>query len=234
MNSEPLVSIIVPTFNSDEFLDRVLINLQEQTYPNKELIVVDRFSTDHTVDIALRWADKFYQFGSERAEQMNYAIDQAEGDIIYVTGSDMLRDIEYVEKGVKLFSRGYHAIYASVLTDWRVKHFWGQVKALERRCYIGTRFESARFFRKDVWEKLGKFDTKLVGVEEDFQHRLDKAGYFTGRICAREYHLHEIDSISKVFKKYQYYGTFVPHYLSKHKSKGIKFLNIFRLCFFTH
>ena len=77
MNSNPLVSIIVPTRNSEEFLDRVLINLMKQTYENKEIIVVDNFSTDNTPQIAKRWADAFYQIGPERATQVNYGIEKS-------------------------------------------------------------------------------------------------------------------------------------------------------------
>ena len=240
MKDKLMVSIIVPTYNSEEFLDRVLINLQEQAYPNKELIVVDRFSTDQTLIIAKRWADriislsKLYQKDPERAYQMNYGIERANGEIIYLTGSDMLRDSDYIAKGVRAIKLGWDALYASVLTDWRVNHFWGEVKALERRCYIGSKYESARFFLKRVWEELGKFDTNLVGIEEDFQHRLDKAGYKTGRINAREYHLHELETLKQIYKKYRYYGSFVPYYLNKHKGRGFKFLNIFRSCFFTN
>jgi len=232
MNSK--VSIVVPTFNSAKFLDRVLINLIEQTYKNKEIIVVDNFSHDSTPKIAKHWADKFYQIGPERATQMNFGIDRAGGEIIYVTGSDMLRDLDYVEQGVKKLKEGYQAIYASVLTDWRVEHYWGKVKALERICYINSKYESARFFLKSVWYVRGGFDTNLVGIEEDFQHRLDRYGYKTGRINAREYHLHEEDSLKKIFKKYFYYGKFAKYYLKKHKKRGRRFLNPFRSCFFSN
>ena len=229
MNFEPLVSIVVPTHNSSEFLDRVLINILEQTYINIELIVVDNYSTDNTPQIARRWADSFYQFGFERAVQDNYGIWKARGELIYLTGSDMLRDINYIKQAVEKISEGYDAIYASVLTDWRVEHFWGRVKALERKCYIGDNtIESARFFKKEVWDKLGRFDERLVQIEEDFQHRLDNAGYKTGRISAREYHLHEEDSLVKIFKKSYYYGGYFNSYLSKHKKRGWVQLNPMR------
>ena len=231
---KPLVSIIVPTKNSEEFLDRVLINLIEQDYKNKEIIVVDNFSTDDTPLISKMWADKFYQIGPERAAQDNYGIEKAEGEIIYLTGSDMLRDDDYISQGVKMLESGYHAIYASVLTDWRVTHFWGKVKALERRCYIGSKFESARMFYKNVFLVRGGFDTKLVGVEEDFQHRLDRYGYKTGRIKAREYHLHEEESLKKLWKKSFYYGQYSKNYLTKHKMRGVSFLLPARSCFFTN
>ena len=235
MNPDPLVSIIVPTHNSAEFLDRVLINLMEQSYVYKEIIVVDNYSTDTTPIIAKRWANDFYQFGFERAMQDNFGIYKARGELIYLTGSDMLRDMNYIKQAVEKINEGYDAIYASVLTDYRVEHFWGKVKALERKCYIGDNtIESARFFKKEVWGKLGRFDENLVQIEEDFQHRLDKAGYKTGRIKAREYHLHEEDSLVKIYKKSYYYGTFMKYYLKKHQSRGIKQLMPIRLSFFNH
>jgi len=235
----PKVSIILPCKNSEEFLDRVIINLIEQTYENKEIVIVDNFSSDSTPRIVKRWQEKFdnikfYQIGPERATQMNYGIDKSEGEIIYLTGSDMLRDSDYVEQGVKKLQEDYHAIYASVLTDWRIEHYWGKVKALERLCYIGSKYESARMFYKNVWYVRGKFDTNLVGIEEDFQHRLDRYGYKTGRIDAREYHLHEEDTLKKVYLKYFYYGRFAQYYLKKHKRRGRRFLNPFRDCFFKN
>ena len=40
--SHPLVSVIVPTFNRHEFLERTLISIDNQTYKNIEIIVVDQ------------------------------------------------------------------------------------------------------------------------------------------------------------------------------------------------
>ena len=41
-----LVSVIVPTFNSSNFIHECLKSIQDQTYKNIEIIVVDNFSTD--------------------------------------------------------------------------------------------------------------------------------------------------------------------------------------------
>lgn len=224
----PKVSIIVPTKNSD-FLETCLQNLQKQTYLNIEIIVVDNYSNDDTVKIAKKYAHQFYQIGPERTTQANYGIGKATGELIYLTGSDMTRDWNFIEEAVKEIRKGYDAIYMSVLTDCYVKHFWGKVKAMERLCYIGDdTIESARFFRKFTWEMLGGFDENLISMEEDFQHRLDRECFKTGRISAREYHLHEEDSLSKIFKKSFYYGKFMKKYLKKHKSRGVKQLQPFR------
>jgi glycosyltransferase involved in cell wall biosynthesis len=185
---KPLVSVIIPTKNSDMFLVDCITTIYgcKQFYPNVEIIVVDNFSTDKTLEIAKLYADKVFSQGPERTAQTNYGISQSSGDLIYVTGSDMIRDWDFIKEAVDKIEEGYDAIYMSVKTHPRVKHFWGKVKKLERECYIGSYIESARFFKKLVWEALNGFNEKMIGMEEDFQHRLDYARYSTGRIEARE------------------------------------------------
>ena len=222
------VSVVIPTKNSEEFIDRVIVNLLNQHYHDMELIVVDNFSTDSTRDRVLEFVDQFYQVGPERVAQVNYGISKAKGELIYVTGSDMTRDYDFIKECAAKIKEGYDAVYMSVKTDCDVKHFWGKVKALERASYIGTYIESARFFKKSVWEALNCFNEKVISMEEDFQHRLDYAGYYTGRIRGREYHLHEDDTLKKIFAKAFYYGQFMKPYLKKHKSRGWKQLSPLR------
>lgn len=57
---QPLVSVIVPSYNSDSFLGLTLISLLEQTLRNIEIIVVDDCSTD-TTESLLKWACKKYK-----------------------------------------------------------------------------------------------------------------------------------------------------------------------------
>jgi glycosyltransferase involved in cell wall biosynthesis len=225
-----LVSVVVLTRNSAEFLRDCLASIQwcREFYPDIEVIVVDNFSTDDTVDIAYDFTDQVYQVGPERVTQANYGVKMAKGELIYLTGSDMTRDYLFIQEAVEKINEGFDAIYMSVKTSPRVKHFWGRVKALERECYIGTFIESARFFKKSAWEEFDGFNEKMIGLEEDFQHRLDYSGYKTGRINAREYHLHEDDTLWKIFKKGFYYGKFMRKYLTAHKQRAWKQLNPIR------
>jgi glycosyltransferase involved in cell wall biosynthesis len=50
----PLVSIIVTAHNTEQYLESCIESLLNQTYPNKEIIVVDDFSSDHTAAIGRR------------------------------------------------------------------------------------------------------------------------------------------------------------------------------------
>lgn len=221
MDKKPLVSVVMPTLNSARYLNKALRSIKEQTYSNIEIIVVDNYSTDNTREIASNSGAKVYLMGPERAAQDNYGIHKAQGEFVYLTGSDMIIDPGYIEQAVdKCLEEGYDAIYASVLSK-EGGGFWERVKALERQSFIGSNLiEASRFFKKSVFMQLGGFDENLVGVEEDFQHRLDASVYKTGRINAREVHLHEATTLTEVFKKSYYYGKFMPSYLKKHPVRG--------------
>lgn len=55
LNKKTLVSVIVPVFNAEEYLDDCLISIINQTYKNIEIILVDDKSTDRSLDIAKKW-----------------------------------------------------------------------------------------------------------------------------------------------------------------------------------
>ena len=48
---DDLVSIILPTFNSEKYLDSCLKSITRQTYPNMEIIIIDGYSSDNTSNI---------------------------------------------------------------------------------------------------------------------------------------------------------------------------------------
>ena len=57
---EPLVSVIVPTRNSAQFLERCLASIRNQSYANVEVIAVDNYSSDGTPEIGRKYADGFF------------------------------------------------------------------------------------------------------------------------------------------------------------------------------
>lgn len=57
-NKEPLISIILPTYNHDQFLRKSIQSVIEQTYNNWELIIIDNYSTDNTHNTVKSYIDK--------------------------------------------------------------------------------------------------------------------------------------------------------------------------------
>lgn len=234
MTSEyPLVSTITPVLNGEQYIAENIRSIQNQTYKNIEIIIVDNFSADKTVGIAKKMGVTVYQKGPERASQDNYGVQMAKGKYVFITGCDMVLDKDYIEQCVKQCEKnGFDAIYASVKS--RTTNFWSKVKGLERDMYIGDNFiESARFFRRDVYLKLGGFDTTLVINADDYdmQRKLNEAEYKTGRIAATELHIDEIDSIKEVFLKSFYYGMNSREYIKRQKGYAVKQLFPIRKAF---
>jgi glycosyltransferase involved in cell wall biosynthesis len=56
--SDPLVSVIIPTYNRSSFIGRAVDNVLEQTYLNTEVIVVDDGSTDDTLAVLKKFGDR--------------------------------------------------------------------------------------------------------------------------------------------------------------------------------
>lgn len=59
MNSQPLVSVAVMTYNSSKYVLETLDSIKDQTYQNIELIISDDASTDDTIAICNKWLDKY-------------------------------------------------------------------------------------------------------------------------------------------------------------------------------
>jgi glycosyltransferase involved in cell wall biosynthesis len=89
---EPVISVIVAVFNGARTLRRCIDSVVEQTYPNKELIIVDGGSKDGTVDILEAEDGKIAYWESKPDRGLyhafNKALDHATGEWIMFLGSD--------------------------------------------------------------------------------------------------------------------------------------------------
>jgi glycosyltransferase involved in cell wall biosynthesis len=59
MNANPLVSILIPSYNYARYLDRCLTGALDQTYANLEVVLVDNHSSDDSYDVALAYERRF-------------------------------------------------------------------------------------------------------------------------------------------------------------------------------
>lgn len=92
-NQNPLVSVVIPTYNHAHFLGRALQSVLNQTYTNWEAIVIDNHSTDNTDEVMLKFADpriKFIKIHNNGviAASRNVGIRTAKGEWIAFLDSD--------------------------------------------------------------------------------------------------------------------------------------------------
>lgn len=94
MNKNPLVSIIIPVYNVEEYLEQCVDSVIGQTYHNLEIILVDDGSTDSSGAICNRYAGSdsrihvIHKRNGGLSEARNAAIDVMKGEYVYYLDSD--------------------------------------------------------------------------------------------------------------------------------------------------
>jgi len=219
--SKGLVSVIVGTKNEAEVVGRLLGSIGRQSCKQVEMIVVDNESADETVRIARLYTDLVFKKGPERSAQRNFGARQARGEYLLFLDADMELSGKAVEECVRLVRKDRKVGAAMIPEESVAEGYWEKVKAFERSFYslAGDRsVEAARFFRREVFEKVGGYDETMWAAEDwDLSERVRKAGFKIGRIKAKIYHYERIRSLWSLFGKKYYYGLNSYRYLTKHK-----------------
>jgi glycosyltransferase involved in cell wall biosynthesis len=232
---KPLVSVIIPTYNSEKTLAKCLESIKNQSCKDIEIIVVDKFSGDKTVEIAKSYSAIVFQLNAERAEAKNFALRKAVGEYVCFIDSDMELTKNVIEECVNLIKKN-GKIGGIIIPERSVGNsFWVKVRDFERSFYAGTEIESARFFRKDVVEKTEGFDEHIIFFEEStLPQKIERLGYnVKARINAEILHHEEDFSVWKWLKKKFYYGNSIANYKEKYSDYASKQLStIYRISIF--
>jgi glycosyltransferase involved in cell wall biosynthesis len=227
MLTKPLVSVIVPTKDSAQFLDACLRSITAQTYGELELIVVDNHSADATLEIAKQHTPHVYTRGPERSAQRNYGVSKATGRFVAVIDSDMELTPRVIESAVQAMLDNPESSGIIIPEESFGIGFWAKCKALERSFYVGVPWiEAARFFPRDLYQKLGGYDEALVAGEDwDLSHRAEAQGpiaHVTDFIRHNEGHLR----LGSTLKKKYYYAQHAKAYLARNPEPSKTFASV--------
>jgi glycosyltransferase involved in cell wall biosynthesis len=226
-----LVSVIIPTKNSEKTLGICLKSIVEQTYPSIDILVVDNYSVDGTRELAEKFCVKVIESRVGRSGARNLGAKNTIGDFILSLDSDMELTYGVVEECVKKAKEGYDSI---IIPEVSVgEGFWAECKALEKSCYIGDALiEASRFFTRDAFETVAGYDSELeAGEDWDLNTRIRKAGYAIGRISSRiKHHEGRLSLRKTTMKKYQY-GKTLEKYKRKHPTEAKQQLKLIRPAF---
>lgn len=103
--NEPLVSLIMPVFNTEQFLDEAISSIKNQTYQNWELIIVDDHSTDNSPSLLRKISGKdkrikvFYNKENKGVSYCaNLALNKAKGQYVVRMDSDDIASFDRIEK----------------------------------------------------------------------------------------------------------------------------------------
>jgi teichuronic acid biosynthesis glycosyltransferase TuaG len=163
---EALVSIITPSYNSEKFISETIKSLQNQTYKNWEMIIIDDCSQDKTVEIIESFIKKDSRIQLHRLDKnsgagiaRNTAIQAAKGDYIAFLDADDLWKPEKLEKQLA-FMQTNNLPFTFSFYDW----------IDEAGIYLKKRIEAPRnltykqlFFCNYVGNLTGIYDVKFFG-----------------------------------------------------------------------
>lgn len=220
MKRTPLVSVIVPTYNSAQVLEKCLESIKQQSYAAIELIVVDNNSRDETKAIARSFTEQVYTKAPERSAQRNYGVQMAKGEFVLIIDSDMELTSDVVSACVEKM-QSTNSVGAIIPEESFGIGFWAQCKKLERSFYVGVDWiESARFFTREVYLRAGGYDESMVSGEDwDLSRRVQQLGPIT-RIDEYIMHNEGALKLTRTLRKKYYYAQRISQYMDKAKGSS--------------
>lgn len=94
VNAEEMISVIVPVYNAENYLDRCLTSLTEQTYQRLEILLINDGSQDGSAEICRKWCEQdtrirvLSQENQGVSAARNLGLEQAKGDYIAFVDAD--------------------------------------------------------------------------------------------------------------------------------------------------
>jgi len=185
LNSEPLVSVIVTTFNRADLLRETLDSILSQTYNNFELIVVDDGSTDNTEKVVKNYSDSRVQYiktdnWGGPARPRNIGIKQSKGEYIAFCDDDDLWNPIKLEMQINRLSNSGHSMVFTMQKQFGAtsifSNYYG-IGPLPFRVNTSTNSLlehnciplSSVFIKKSLFDGIGNFNEKksFVAIEDN-------------------------------------------------------------------
>ena len=113
IKDQPLVTIIVPVYGAEKYIEKCLISIINQTYKNLEILLIDDGSKDRSGIICDEYAAKdsrimvYHKENGGVSDARNFGIERATGEYLSFIDSDDYVDLDYIEFLMTLIFEGY-------------------------------------------------------------------------------------------------------------------------------
>jgi glycosyltransferase involved in cell wall biosynthesis len=177
LDKSPLVTVIMTSYNTEEYISGAIDSILNQTYKNIELVIVDDCSTDGSRVIIDKYTEKFntirsFCFGENRGTywSKNYGITKSSGEIITFMDSDDISINTRIEEQVAgLNNKGVSMVTVNM----------NRVDSEGNIILINGNKERvapiSKMVRKDIFSKIGFFDTVRTSADDEFMQRVKLA-----------------------------------------------------------
>lgn len=225
----PLISVIIPVYNVEQYLRECLDSVLAQTYSNYEVLLIDDGSTDSSFDICCEYCDKDKRFKVYQKENggassaRNYGLDCAAGEYLYFLDSDDYLKPIALEKMVScacqhqadlVFIEGetINEQGAQVTGKYRFHHQYSPsapyllMKEMmnHKEFYVGTPFF---FIKKEVFEKNQlRFKEGIISEDMIMAYQLfslaNQGAHIHEELYVRRYRPNSVTTSVKTEKNY--------------------------------
>lgn len=193
----PKISIVTPSYNQGAYLEKTIKSVLDQNYPNLEYIIIDGGSTDNSVEIIKKYADRLAFWVSEKdngqSDAINKGLSCCTGEIIAWLNSDDYYEKDTLEKVAKTFSD--FPDYEVIVGDCRIIQVDdkgneintfiarpGEVSQDSLMSYWVEGFvppQPSMFWRKSLQDKTGLLSEELnFGMDLEFWLQFSKYSSF--------------------------------------------------------
>jgi len=197
----PTFSIVVPVKNEEKVISRLLDALSKLSYPTdkKEIIIVEDGSTDRTLDICMKYAEKSQvnvkilrkSFSNGKPSALNYGVECAKGEIIGIFDADSVPAHDALLNVYRYFEDSeVAAVQGRTLSinseENMLTKFISYEEAVWCEAYLRGKDVlnlfvhlkgSCQFIRRDVLERLNCFDENILSEDMEFSARLTEKGH---------------------------------------------------------
>jgi glycosyltransferase involved in cell wall biosynthesis len=187
-------SVVTPSFNQANYLEKTICSVLDQSYPKLEYLVMDGGSTDGSLDIIKRYEDRLAYWVSEpdkgQSDAINKGFMRSSGDIVAWLNSDDLYLPGALQRVAEYFAN--HPTIYCVYGDLQVIDSGGNYLFTKKiipfsynslffaEAYIG---QPASFWRREVITKIGLVDPALhFWMDYEYYLRMAKNGIRFGHI----------------------------------------------------
>jgi len=196
LDSQPLVSILIPFYNHNHFIKFTLDSILEDTYPNKEIIIINDGSSNPDDSNIVSWIkehkDKISITYIQRENRgvtktLNELITLSKGRYIVISASDDYLINNTLQKRVQLLQENPHKllllsdnivvndngeqIYGSNLFEYRKSKKKNYTNENKLKQTIITRWSAAGacfMVNKKIYKEIGNYDETLIVEDWDF------------------------------------------------------------------
>ncbi|MDD4899752.1 MAG: glycosyltransferase family 2 protein [Candidatus Omnitrophica bacterium] len=186
-NNFPKISIVTPSFNQGKYLEETIKSVLSQNYPNLEYIIIDGGSTDGSIDIIKKYADRLSYWVSEpdkgHGDALNKGFKHSTGEIMAWLNSDDL----YFPWAFKAVSEIFSA-YPKVEWLTTARRVSLEIDNLAHKELTFVNFgrsgfkkgfylfasdnvisQESTFWRRPLWERAGGYINEASRVMPDFE-----------------------------------------------------------------